>query len=216
MVGLDSLLVRSLESMIYENLSDETIKKIEGRLFEKGYSLTQAIEEFDPFDKTLREFLGKEADEILLKIFNRIFEMKIDKHGYPKSFLIKDGNFINMIFSTYNNEEKKAILSSVSESALSISGILEKVNLPQSTCYRIVHSLIKEGLLVETNKGKESTNRKVSMYKSTIPLFDIRINKSIIDLEIYLTNEIIKNSRMIAAILFLLGRPKLNEKYAPN
>ena len=208
MAGLDNLLTKSLDSAIRENLGAETIQKIEVRLFEKGYSLTQAITEFDLFDKTLREFFGKETDEVLLKIFNSIFEMKKDKHGNPKSFLIKDKNFINMILSTYSNEEKRAILSAVSESALPFLSILKKVNLSQSTGYRIVSSLVKDGLLIETDKHKENKEgRKVSMYTSTAFLLDIRIRKSITEIEIHFTDEIIKNSRIIAAIMFLFGRP---------
>jgi len=206
--SLDNFLTKLLDSVIRENLGDETIQKIEARLLEKGYSLTQAINEFDPFDKTLREFFGKETDEILLKIFNSAFEMKKGKHGNPKSFLIKNKNFINMILSSYSNEEKREILSTVSESAFSFSSILKKVNLSQSTCYRIVDSLIKDGLLIETDKYKESPKeRKVSMYKSTVSLLDIRIKKSVIEMEIHFTDEIIKNSRIIAEIMFLSGKP---------
>jgi DNA-binding transcriptional ArsR family regulator len=208
MAGLDNLLTKSLDSAIRENLGSEIIQKIEARLFEKGYSLTQAITEFDLFDKTLREFFGKETDELLLKIFNSIFEMKKDKHGNPKSFLIRDKNFINMILSTYGDEEKRSILSAVSESILPFSSILKKINLSQSTAYRVVSSLIKDGLLIEADKHKESEEgRKVSMYTSTAFLLDVRIRKSVTEIEIHFTEEMIENSRIIAAIMFLFGRP---------
>jgi predicted transcriptional regulator len=213
MAGLDNLLTKSLDSTIHEILGVETIQKIEARLFEKGYSLTQAITEFDLFDKTLREFFGKETDELLLQIFNNVFQMKKDKHGHPKSFLIKDKNFINMILSTFSNETKRAILSTVSESSLSFPSILKKVPLSQSTGYRIMRSLVDDGLLIETNKGKEDGGaRAKSMYKSTVSLLDIKIKKSIIEIEIPFTGEIIKNSRIIAAIMFLFGLPQSDKK----
>jgi hypothetical protein len=207
MVSLDNLLAKLLVPIIYQNLGDETIQKIKNRLLEKNYSLFEALKEFDPFDKTLREFFGKEADEILLKIFDSVFEMKRNRRGYPKLFLIKDEKFTNMILSTFSDEEKRAILAAVSESALPVSDMLKKVNLTQSTGYRIVGSLIKEGLLIETDKLKSTERKKVSMYKSTVSFLDIRIKKSIIEIEIPLTNEIIKSSRMIGAIMSLFGRP---------
>jgi DNA-binding HxlR family transcriptional regulator len=212
-MSLDRLLTKSLDVIIRKDLGDAVIQKIETRLSEKGYSLTQAINELDPFDKTLREFFGKDADKIFLKIFNSLFELRKDKQGYPKSFLIKDKNFINMILSTFSNETKRAILSTVSESSLSFPSILKKVPLSQSTGYRIMRSLVDDGLLIETNKGKEDGGaRAKSMYKSTVSLLDIKIKKSIIEIEIPFTGEIIKNSRIIAAIMFLFGRPQSDKK----
>jgi predicted transcriptional regulator len=217
MEGLDGLLAKLLQLAIHENLGNETIQKIEERLLEKGYSLTQALQDFEPFDKTLREFFGKEADEILLKIFNSIFDIRKDKYERPKSFLIKDKNFINLILSTYSSEEKRTILSVVSEYALSVSDILKKINLPQSTGYRIISSLIKDGLLVETDKNKNNMEgRKVSLYKPTISSLDIQIRKSLVEIEIPFTYELIKNSHIITGVMFLFGRPDKIKKFARN
>jgi predicted transcriptional regulator len=217
MEGLDGLLAKLLQLTIHETLGNETIQKIEERLLEKGYSLTQALQDFDPFDKILREFFGKEADEILLKIFNSIFDIRKDKYERPKSFLIKDKNFINLILSTYSSEEKRTILSVVSEYALSVSDILKKINLPQSTGYRIISSLIKDGLLVETDKSKNNTEgRKVSLYKPTISSLDIQIRKSLVEIEIPFTYELIKNSHIITGVMFLFGRPDKIKKFVRN
>lgn len=198
---VDVLLTKFIENHVVGELGPDMLKKIKARLFEKGYSLTNAIKEFDPFDKTLREFFGRGADGMLQKIFNNICEMKKNKSGWPKSFLIRDRDLIRLILTTYGNEEKKAILDLASESELPIAVILKKINLSQSTGYRIINSLIKEGLLIETDRRTVSTEgRKVSTYKSTISLVNIRIKKSIIELEIHFTDETIKNSRLIAAI----------------
>jgi predicted transcriptional regulator len=199
---IDVLFAKFIENHINTQLGSDTMQKVKDRLAEKGYSLTQAVREFDIFDKTLREFFGKGADGMLQKIFNAVFEMKKDKAGNYRSFLIKDKGLINLILLTYSNQEKKAILETVAESALSISDILSKVNLSQSTGYRIISSLIKQGLLTETEPQEISAEgRKVSTYKSTISLLDIKIKKSTIDMEVHFAHEIVKNSRIMAAIM---------------
>lgn len=206
---MDVLLTKFIEKHVSAQLGPDMIKRVKNRLLEKGYTLTQAIKEFDPFDKTLREFFGKGTDGMLQKIFDKICEMKRDKYGNFKSFVIKDKSFANLILSTYGNQEKKAILEVVAEASLSVSDILSKINLSQSTGYRIVSSLIKEGLLIEAEHDEISAEgRKVSTYKPTISLLDIRIKKAIIEVEIHFTQETIKNSRIMASIMPLFTKPR--------
>jgi predicted transcriptional regulator len=201
---IDVVLAKFVENHVRKELGPDMIQKIKKRLEEKGYTLTQAIKEFDPFDKTLREFFGKGADGMLQKIFTNIFKIKKDRAGKIKSFVIIDKNFTNLILTTFGNEEKKAILEAVAESTLSISDILTKVNLSQSTGYRLISSLINEGLLVEAEEHKISADgRRVSTYKPTVSLLDIKIKKSTIEIEIHFTEEIIKSSRIIAASMLL-------------
>jgi predicted transcriptional regulator len=92
---------------------------------------------------------------------------------------------------------------------LSVSDILGKINLSQSTGYRIISSLIKEGLLIEAEHDEVSAEgRKVSTYKPTISLLDIRIKKSIIEVEIHFTQDTIRNSRIMASIMPLFTKPR--------
>ena len=63
MSGLDTLIARSLDSTIKENLGKKTLEKVEQRLFEKyGINLTQSIEDFTKLDTVLREFFGGGAE----------------------------------------------------------------------------------------------------------------------------------------------------------
>lgn len=207
---LDILLSKFIENHIKSELGSDTIQKIKNRLYEKGYSLTQAINEFDPFDKTLREFFGRGADGMLQKICNKIFEIKKDSTGNPKSLLIKDKKLTNVIFETYGNKDKKAILMATAESALSVSRILKKVHLTQSTGYRIIGSLIDDGLLVEAEQNEvSSSGKRISMYKSTLPILNIKIKKASIEVEIQFNEEIVRNSHIIEAVMFLFGKPRV-------
>jgi predicted transcriptional regulator len=136
--------------------------------------------------------------------------MKKNKTKKMKSLLIIDKSFINLILSTYGNQEKKSILEVVSESSMSISDILGKVNLSQSTGYRIISSLIKDGLLIEADRQEiNADGRKLSTYKSTISLIDIRIKKSAIEIEIHFTTDMIKNSRLMSTIIPLFSKPRI-------
>ncbi len=207
---MDVLLTKFIEKHVSMQLGPDMIQRVKNRLLEKGYSLTQAIKEFDPLDKTLREFFGKGTDGMLQKIFDEICEMKRDKSGNLKSIVIKDKSFANLILSTYGNQEKKAILEAVSEDSLSVASILNKINLSQSTGYRIISLLINEGLLIESEHSEVSAEgRKVSLYRPTISLLDIRIKKSDIEIEIHFTRDTIKNSRIMASILPLFSKPRI-------
>ena len=57
MSGLDTLIARSLDSTIRENLGEQTYQKLERRLFERhGIGFTQAVEDFRKLDSVLESF----------------------------------------------------------------------------------------------------------------------------------------------------------------
>jgi hypothetical protein len=58
--------------------------------------------------------------------------------------------------------------------------------------------------------------RKVSLYKPTISSLDIQIRKSLVEIEIPFTYELIKNSHIITGVMFLFGRPDKIKKFARN
>ncbi len=63
MPGLDTLIAKSLDTTIKENLGKKTIQKVEQRLFEKyGINLTQSISDFSKLDTVSIEFFGEGAE----------------------------------------------------------------------------------------------------------------------------------------------------------
>src|SRR6266852_505821 len=77
MSGLDTLIARSLDSTIKENLGKKTLEKVEQRLFEKyGINLTQSIEDFTKLDSVLREFFGEGAEGLEKQYFDSIVTLE--------------------------------------------------------------------------------------------------------------------------------------------
>lgn len=176
MVGIDHLFASSLNDIIKKNLGKQTTKKIEDRLFEKfGISLTQAIEEFDKLDLVLREFFGKGADGLEKKFFENVFQTKAKK-SKDRWYTITDSRANQIILQAFGDPEKKKILESVSKTPKIIQDILNDCNIPQTSGYRKINSLIDEGLLAEA--GQVVTGyKKINKYVSV--LSNLKINISI-------------------------------------
>jgi len=193
MGGLDLLFSKSLEKTIRDNLGENAAKKIEGRLFEKyGISLTQSIEQFQKIDAVLREFFGAGADGLEKKFLEAICKSKSKAKG--SNWLTLEDTAINQtILESYGDDDRTQILNCVSDEPKIISEILAECKIPQTSGYRKINSLIKNGLLVVDGSIVSHDGRSVSKYRS---LFDnVRIN-------------IVKNK---ITVDILLDRPNFND-----
>ncbi|QLH06915.1 hypothetical protein [Nitrosopumilus ureiphilus] len=199
MSGLDHLLVRSLNEVIEKNLGSKTVEKINDRLFEKfGISLTQAIEEFDKLDLVLREFFGKGADGIERKIFENIFQSKPRKskeHWYTLS----DSYVNTIILQAYGDMEKKKIIESVSESPKIIHDILKDCQLPRTSGYRKINSLIDDGLIYQFDQIVVD-NKKINKYACAFTNLKINIEKNKLTVDVQLSDSDIAKSSIFQTI----------------
>ncbi|MDH3312919.1 MAG: transcriptional regulator [Nitrosopumilus sp.] len=201
----DYFLAQSLDHNIRTSLSDNAINKIETRLFEKyGITLTTSIEQFNKLDSILREFFGEGADGIEEKLFNNILELKDHKQDVTsenaKWITIKDTHLINLILDVFGDEDKKKICTSVTNEGKIIYKILKECQIPQTSGYRKINSLIKNGLLtiddhISTNEGK-----KVNTYKFLFQNVQINIIKKQITVEVQLNEQGVENSSVLLAI----------------
>lgn len=194
MSGLDHLLAKSLNEIIEKNLGAKTVKKIDDRLFEKfGLSITQAIEEFDKLDLVLREFFGKGADGIEKKIFENIFQTKSNKskdHWYTLS----DSYVNSVILQAFGDLEKKKIIESVSSSPKIINDILKDCQLPRTSGYRKINSLIDDGLIYQTEQIIID-NKKINKYACAFSNLKINIEKNKLTVDVQLSDsDILKSS----------------------
>ncbi len=201
---IDYLLAKYVEKHITDNLSPDTIKKIKNRLTEQGYSFLEAIYHFYPFYNVLEEFFGAGSIGMLQKIFRNIYEIKKTTNNI--TLVIKDSTFSNLILNTYGNNDKKSILQTIANSSMSISNILDKANIPKSSGYKIINSLINDGFLVIGEKIKNPDGNLVSSYSSTISSVNIKIKNSIIEIEIEFPKSSITKSHILS---LSLGRKKL-------
>lgn len=196
MVGLDRLLVKSLDTTIRENLGDRTIKKIENRLSEKyGISLSQSIEEFQKLDVVLREFFGPSTDGLEKKFLRGVCEIKLlDGENWV---LIENPELTKTILESFGDDDKKKILSALNGDSLIVSQILEKCKIPQTSGYRKVNALINDGLLVPSGYIAAPDGKKITKYRSIFDNIKIDILKDKIVITLHLPKEDFKSSSIL-------------------
>lgn len=176
----------TLNKVIKEKLGGKTVKKVESRLFEKyGLSLTQGIEEFEKFDLVLREIFGKGTDGIEKKLFEHIFQTK-QTSSKEKWYTLSDSHLTSVILQSYGDPEKKNILESVSVTPKIIADILEKCDLPRTSGYRKVNSLIDDGLLTQSG-FITSDYKRINKYVRVFKNLKINIDKSHVTIDVQLS-----------------------------
>lgn len=200
MGGLDRLLAKSLNITIRNNLGEKTTQKVEERLFQKyGLSLTQAIEEFQKIDAVLREFFGAGADGLESKFMQSLCNTK-SKNKTNNWFSINDNHSSQTIMESFGDDDKSAILNVVIEEAKIISDILLDCKIPQTSGYRKINQLIKDGLLVSDGHITTSDGRKVTKYRSLFDNLRINIVKNKITVDVQLSRPDFNDSTVLQVI----------------
>jgi len=201
MSEIDSLLAKFIECHLDTQFGLDMKRTIKNRLFERyGISLTDALKQYEPFDRTLREFFGQAADGMITQLFEKVCIVK--KTGLVTSIQIKDKIFANLLLESYGNAEKKTILLVVSSSALSISKILKQANISsQTTGYRIINNLIDDGLLVESGFDLSLDGKKTQAYRTPIKKINIAMDRvSTLDITLEFSDDLIKKSGILTTI----------------
>lgn len=201
MSGLDRLLAKSLDSVIKENLGDQTVKKIEQRLFEKyGMSLINAMEEFHKVDAILREIFGAGADQLEKRFLENICSTARFKKGI-NWIQIEEEVIINNLMEAYADEDKKKILNTLSFKPKIVSEVLVSCKIPQTSGYRKINNLISNGLLIVDGFITGNDGKRINKYKSIFENIRISIEKDNFKVEIQVANPLFKNSSILQVIL---------------
>jgi len=197
--GLDQLLATSLERIIKENLGENTIEKIQNRLFEKyGISLTQSIKEFQKIDTVLKEFFGSGANGIETKFLQDISKVK-SRDKTNKKWIIKDEKISQLILESFRDDHKTSIINSIIDEPKIISDILNENKIPQTSGYRKMNQMITDGLIVPMD-SVIIEGRKVVKYKSLFDGVQIKIVKNKITIEVELNSQNFDNSLILQTI----------------
>jgi len=200
MVGVDTLIVKSLHSVIQDNLSEQTIKKLDNRLVEKyGVTLGQAFEDFPKLDDVLREFFGEGAVGVERKIFERICTVSKVKNTDEEWMTIRDSNIAKTVLEAFGDEDKKKILNVLNEPHI-VSEVLDICNLPQTSGYRKINSMISDGLLTIDGFSTTVDGKRINKYVSIFENIKIDIVKNDVTVRVKLKTNSIKNSLMIPLI----------------
>ena len=200
MGGLDRLLASSLDSVIRNNLGEKTTQKIEDRLFEKyGLSLTQGIEEFQKIDAVLREYFGAGADGLEQKFLSSVCKVK-SKSKTNNWFTIEDDTSAQKILESFGDDDKTKIINTVTEEPKIISQILDDCKIPQTSGYRKINSLIKDGLLIIGGHIITNDGRRVIKYRALFDNVRINIIKNKISVDVELSRPNYNDSTVLQVV----------------
>jgi len=198
MNGLDNLLANSLEKVIRDNLGKKTIKKIEGRLFEKfGISITQSLREFHKLDAVLREYFGSGADGLEHEFMKNICQFEKSKDNSSNWITIEDQYLAKLILEAFGDEDKKLILNELIDKSCVTAEILSKCKLPQTSGYRKINSLIDVGFLGIDGRVITDDGKKVNKYRTVFRNVKINIIKDKIAIKVQLNKESLNQSTIL-------------------
>lgn len=201
MSGVDNLLIKSIDTVIRDNLSEKTLQKIESRLFEKyGLSITQSLSQFQKLDAVLREFFGAGADGLEKRILENVCSLEKSKEADHEWMHFEDQYLTKIILEALGDEDKKQILIAVMDESHIISEILDICNIPQTSGYRKVNSLIENGLLINSGYITTSDGKKVTKYIALFKNVKIDIIKNKITVKAKIGKDVLNNSTLVPLI----------------
>ncbi|MCV0401448.1 MAG: transcriptional regulator [Nitrosopumilus sp.] len=200
MSEIDTFFASSLERTIRENLGDKTFSSIQNRLFEKyGISITESINDFIKLDSVLREFFGAGAQGLEKKFFDNICSIKSKKDKSENRFTISDPEMSQSILKAFSDDEMSKILNASIGEPWTITEILEKLDIPKTSGYRKINSLIEQGLLVKCGSDFTENRRTVDKYKSLFDNVNIDFNNKV-TVNVQFTPEVVMNSTVIQTV----------------
>lgn len=201
MSGLDTLLARSISSIIRESLDQNTVEKIEKRLCEKyGINITQSVEDFYKLDNVLREFFGDGVAKMEKQLLENVLDVEKSRYENSNWIIIKDSHIAKLILESFGDDDKKKILNTVLDEPRIISEILNICKIPQTSGYRKIKSLIQNGLLVAKGFITTSDGKMINKYKSLFENVRIVIEKNKVGIEIMITRESFEHSSIMQVI----------------
>ena len=201
MTGVTQLLAKSLEKTMLNNLGETTVRKIQDRLFERyGMSITQSMEEFEKLDSVLREFFGAGAEGLERKFLDSLCSIKSKKDQSQTRFTILEPSIGQSILKAYSDDEASKILNASIGESWTILEMLEKLQIPQTSGYRKVNSLIEDGLLIKDGHMISVSGRKTDKYKSLFDNVEIDIKNNKVIVNVQFTQNVIDQSPILQTV----------------
>ncbi len=201
MHGLDCLLAKTLTVTVRENLGEKTLQKIEQRVFERyGINLTQAIEDFTKLDSVLREFFGSGAEGLERQFMKGVVAVEALANQEKEWITIQEPRLATVILKALADDDKHKILNAVLGKSMIISDILFVCQIPNTSGYRKINSLVEDGLLVPEGQEKLGDGKTVTTYKALFENIHIEIQQNKVTLKIRVPEKSLQNSSLIPVI----------------
>jgi hypothetical protein len=198
MLGLDVLLARALDKTVRENLGKKTMQKIEKRLFEKfGTSVTESLSDFYKIDSVLREYFGAGADGLEKRFLDSVVKIEKSKNSKYGWLTLESEYLTKIILEAVGDEDKKAIVNAVLDNPHNVYEILDICKIPQTSGYRKINSLIKDGLLVPADTTVSDDGKKIVRYLALFENVKIDIQKNKVVIKAQIRNDSLEKSSII-------------------
>ena len=195
MLEFDSLIGRSIVVIIKKNLAQNTLEKIENRVFEKfGINLTQVSNDFPKLDLILKEFFGDGANMMERQLLQHIISVQQNKIEKKEWIIIEDSHINRIILEAIGDDDKKNILNAVLDKPRVISEILEICKIPQTSGYRKVNNLIQNGLLIINGHESTMDGRTINKYQPVFENIQIHVERNKVTVQVRLRKEYLENS----------------------
>lgn len=202
MAGIDRMISSSLSAEIKKELDLEILKKVERELFlEHGMSIKLAIENFDKFEKVLKNNSNLDVKKFEKDCIEKI--MKIKNNGEKYSITILDSDLKNLILELFGEIESRKIISCLLENEYTIPQILKESKVPKTSGYRKIENLILNGLLIESGKIL-SESKKISKLRCVLQEIKLDIKKGKIEITGVISKKMFEKSSSMKSILKLL------------
>lgn len=202
MAGIDRMISSSLSAEIKKELDLEILKKVERELFlEHGMSIKLAIENFDKFEKVLKNNSNLDVKKFEKNCIEKI--MKIKNNGEKYSITILDFDLKNLILELFGEIESRKIISCLLENEYTIPQILKESKVPKTSGYRKIENLILNGLLIESGKIL-SESKKISKLRCVLQEIKLDIKKGKIEITGVISKKMFEKSSSMKSILKLL------------
>ena len=183
-----------------KNLGQKTVNKIEGRLQKKyDLNLSNSMEQFHKIDAVLREFFGAGADGLEEKFLENICSMKT-KNNNGNWIQIDDNTINTILLEAFADDDKKMILNSCLGKSQIIADVIIKNKIPQTSAYRKINSLVKNGLLVADGHYITSDGKQIIEYRSLIDNVNISIIKNKISVSVQINQDDFLKSSILQVI----------------
>ncbi|MDE1765517.1 MAG: transcriptional regulator [Thaumarchaeota archaeon] len=201
MSGLDALIGQSFEDTVKSALGEKILSKIRDVISEKyGMTISEAIGDFQKLDFALKELYGSKTDAIEKQLIDRIVTFEENKQNDRNWFTVEDAVLSRIILESVGDYEKKNILNTVLDEPRVISDILSMNNIPQTSGYRKVNTLIQNGMLMPQGFVSMHDGKKVTKYKSIFESIVIRIEKNKVMVRVLPTSEAMAQSTILQLV----------------
>lgn len=137
------------------------------------YSVANIAVEIDNPEMISQKLVELRQEIEALEKINKFLEEKISHltHAEESSdqwIKIEDRNMVSTIILAYSDPVTVKILESIKEKPLTISEIIERTNLPQTTAYRKINELIQSKIIHSVGLFLNKDNKRVHSFAAVI------------------------------------------------